>query len=411
LIVAIAEQAVGALPPILEEPLKVLFVDDDPLLREFAMVNLSSDHGQVSVAADGAEALAAIRLNPPDIVLLDLQMPKVDGFEVLRALRGDEATRRLPVIVITGRDDVHSIDRAYSEGATSFILKPINWRLLVYQIRYVNRAGQTELSLVEHIGEVERKKYELEVTSAELATALRGAAAASDAKSQFLAMMSHELRTPLNAIIGFSEVLETQALASEGAAHVEYTRAIRDSGTHLLSLINDALEFSRGSAGKTVLCEDEFAPAEVINEAMRNVEQQAKAANVCLLTVPAPDVARLRGDRRRVRQVLINLLANAVKFTLPGGRVTVHTRHDANGLTIAVSDTGIGIAEADIPTALDHFGQVDSDLARQYDGAGLGLPIAKQLMESHGGSLEIMSAPEVGTTVTITFPAERAVTA
>jgi signal transduction histidine kinase len=410
LIMTVAEQAAEELSPVFEEPLKLLFVDDDPILCEFALVKLASDRGHISVAADGEEALAVIRQNPPDIVLLDLQMPKVDGFEVLKSIRTDEATRRLPVIVITARDDVHSIDRAFAEGATSFVVKPINWRLLTYQIRYVNRAGQTELSLAEHIGEVERRKRELEITSAELATALRGAAAASEAKSQFLATMSHELRTPLNAIIGFSEVLDTQTFGPLGSAcYLEYTRAIRDSGSHLLSLINDVLEFSRSSAGKLALCEEEFPPADVIDEAVRNVVPQAKAAKVDLSIDAALGGVRLRGDRRRVRQVLINLLANAVKFTRPGGLVTVHSRREADGLAIVVSDTGIGIVEEDIPKALEQFGQVECSLARKYDGAGLGLPLAKQLMELHDGVLRIESTVDVGTIVTVTFPAERVV--
>src|SRR5271163_1426401 len=410
-LVTVADQTMGEALAVLEEPLNLLFVDDDPLLGEFALVNLASDGCLVSTATDGEEALCAIRLNPPDIVILDLHMPKVDGFEVLKALRADEATRRLPVIVITGRDDVHSINRAFSEGAASFLVKPINWRLLSHQIRYVNRAAQNELALVDHISEVERRKRELEVTSAELAVALRDAAAASEAKSQFLATMSHELRTPLNAIIGFSEVLDTQTFGPMGdTRYLEYAHAIRGSGTHLLSLINDVLEFSRASAGKLVLCEEEFAPEEVLDEALQNVVQQAKAGNVCLANDATFDDARLRGDRRRVRQVLINLLANAVKFTEDGGRVTIQANRHTNGLAIAVSDTGIGIAEEDIPKALECFGQVDGLLARKYDGAGLGLPLAKQLMELHGGLLTIKSTVDVGTIVTVTFPAERVVT-
>jgi signal transduction histidine kinase len=408
----VVEQAVVELSPDLEEPLKVLFVDDDPILREFAVVKLASDRVHISVAADGEEALAAIRHTQPDIVLLDLHMPKADGFEVLKALRAGEATQRLPVIVITGRDDENSIDRAFSEGATSFLVKPINWRLLNYQIRFVNRAGQTELSLVEHVDEVERNKRELEVTSMELAAALRGAAAASEAKSQFLATMSHELRTPLNAIIGFSEVLDAEAFGPLGnARYLEYARAIRDSGTHLSSLVNDVLEFSRGSAGKLVLSEDVFAPADVIDEALRNVVPQANAAQIDLSTDAALEGVCLRGDRRRVCQTLINLLANAVKFTLPSGQVTVYAQRDADGLAIAVSDTGIGIAEENIPKVLEHFGQVEGHLTRKYDGAGLGLPLAKQLMELHGGRLKIESAVNVGTIVTVIFPAERVVTA
>ena len=122
----------------------ILFVDDDPIMREFAQVHLSTDKAQVRLAADGVEALESLAAHVPDVILLDLEMPRVDGFEVLARLRAEPATRDLPVIVVTGRDDVAAIDRAFEAGATSFLVKPINWRLLSYQIRYVTRAGQAE---------------------------------------------------------------------------------------------------------------------------------------------------------------------------------------------------------------------------------------------------------------------------
>jgi signal transduction histidine kinase len=405
-----AEPMAGEFSNIVNEPLKLLFVDDDPILREFALANLASPRGSVAVAADGAEALAAIARDRPDLVLLDLKMPKVDGFEVLHALRADETTRRLPVIVITGRDDDIAIDRAFSEGATSFLVKPINWQILAYQIGFVDRARRTELDLVDRIDEIKRRERELEATSAELRAALRAAAAASEAKSEFLAAMSHELRTPLNAIIGFSQVLDAETFGPLGnARYREYARDILNSGSHLLSLVNDVLEYSRGDVAKPVLEEEEFAPAEVIEEALRLVSRQAMAGNVTLSAASPATAARLRGDRRRIRQVLINLLSNAVKFTPAGGNVAVTVEGTAAGLAIIVSDTGIGIAEKDLAKALEPFGQVDSRIARKYEGVGLGLPLSKQIVELHGGRLDIASRVDVGTTVTVTFPERRVV--
>jgi signal transduction histidine kinase len=407
-----ARRKAGEFFYVVEEPLKLLFVDDDPILREFALVHLASDRGHISVAADGDEALAAIASEVPDLVLLDLQMPRVDGFTVLQALRASEATARLPVIVITARDDVLSIDRAFSEGATSFLVKPINWRQLAYQIRYVDRARRTELSLVDHVVEVERRGRELEATSAELSIALSKAAAASEAKSQFLAAMSHELRTPLNAVIGFSQILQAEAFGSLGnPRYREYARDILSSGTHLLALVEDVLEFSRGSLGELTVEDTDFQIADVINEALRIVFPQARTANVAISCGAVCDAASVRADRRRMRQVLINLLSNAIKFTSAGGEVTVRTRQCAEGLTILVSDTGIGIAKDDIAKVLEPFGRVDNSFAREHDGVGLGLPLAKQFMELHGGSLVVVSAVGTGTTVVATLPRARILTA
>jgi DNA-binding response OmpR family regulator len=134
---------------VLRESVRILFVDDDPILREFAVVNLATEHAQVDTAGDGAEALRAIEANAPDIMLLDLEMPNVDGFEVLRRLRADPRWRDLPVIVVTGREDVEAVDRAYGAGATSFVVKPLNWRLLSHQLRYVHRTAVNERAMAE----------------------------------------------------------------------------------------------------------------------------------------------------------------------------------------------------------------------------------------------------------------------
>jgi signal transduction histidine kinase len=393
---------------VLDEPLHLLFVDDDPILCEFAQVHLASEKGRVSVAADGEQALTHIREQGCDLVLLDLEMPRLDGFQVLDALRADEATKRLPVIVITGREDVVAIDRAFAMGASSFIVKPINWRLLNYQIRFVDRAHRAERQLLDRVREVELTKRELERTSSELIEASRGAQKASEAKSQFLAAISHELRTPLNAIIGFAEMLTAQALGPIGnERYRRYAQDIRDSGAHLLAMINDILELSRMDADRATLHDEEFSPADVIAEALRMVEPQAEAAGLSLSTGIAPNLPRLNADRRLVRQVLVNLLANAVRFTPAGGTVSVHAFSRGAELCLEVRDTGIGIAPEDIPRALERFSQVDGRLSRKYDGAGLGLPMAKQFMELHGGTLELASTPGAGTQVLIAFPPSR----
>jgi signal transduction histidine kinase len=393
---------------VLDEPLHLLFVDDDPILCEFAQVHLASEKGRVSVAADGEQALTHIREQGCDLVLLDLEMPRLDGFQVLDALRADEATKRLPVIVITGREDVVAIDRAFARGASSFIVKPINWRLLNYQIRFVDRAHRAERQLLDRVREVELTKRELERTSSELIEASRGAQKASEAKSQFLAAISHELRTPLNAIIGFAEMLTAQALGPIGnERYRRYAQDIRDSGAHLLAMINDILELSRMDADRATLHDEEFSPADVIAEALRMVEPQAEAAGLSLSTGIAPNLPRLNADRRLVRQVLVNLLANAVRFTPAGGTVSVHAFSRGAELCLEVRDTGIGIAPEDIPRALERFSQVDGRLSRKYDGAGLGLPMAKQFMELHGGTLELASTPGAGTQVLIAFPPSR----
>ncbi len=243
----------------------------------------------------------------------------------------------------------------------------------------------------------------------DLEEAHRNAEQANTAKSQFLASMSHELRTPLNAILGFSEIIRDQSLGAIGIPkYREYAEDIHQSGRHLLNVVNDVLDMAKIEAGKIELQDHRIAVAESIHSSIKFVETHATAANIALETRVPPGLPLLRADEVKLRQVLLNLLSNAVKFTPGGGRVRVEAAADRRtGLTIAVSDTGIGIAPADIPRVLQPFGQAESGFARKYNGTGLGLPLARSIVELHGGELTLDSAVGVGTTVRLRLPADR----
>jgi signal transduction histidine kinase len=222
--------------------------------------------------------------------------------------------------------------------------------------------------------------------------------------------MSHELRTPLNAVLGFSEAIQHEIFGPLGSSrYKEYLGNIHNSGSHLLSLINDILDIARYDAGRGELQEDTFDPLKQIADTIKMMTAQAAKAKVALLGDIEPDVPCLKGDQRRMRQVLLNLLSNALKFTPSGGKVTVRAFRSERGFVLQVIDTGIGIAHSDFHKALEPFGQVDSSLARKYDGIGLGLPLTRQMVELHGGSLDLDSLVGRGTTVTITLPAWRLV--
>jgi PAS domain S-box-containing protein len=234
---------------------------------------------------------------------------------------------------------------------------------------------------------------------------------ANRAKTTFLANMSHELRTPLNAIIGFAELIAMQVGGPIGSErYLGYARDIGASGEHLLKIINDVLDLTRIEAGGMELHEEPIRCADLFESSLRFIRDQAARAGLAIAVDCAADLPRLCGDQRKLRQVLINLLSNAVKFTQRGGRVRVAAaRASGGGLLLLVSDTGIGMATADVARALTPFKLVDSSLARKHQGAGLGLPLAKNLVELHGGTLEVASALGQGTVVTCSFPAVRTI--
>ena len=250
------------------------------------------------------------------------------------------------------------------------------------------------------------ESYQAEV---DLRAAKEEAEVASRAKSDFLAGVSHELRTPLNAIIGFSEVMQNEMFGPMGDSHYhEYAADIHESGHHLLSLINDILDLSKIEAGKFELHEETVTVTDTIEAALRLVGQRAEKAGVELVRAVAPRLPRLYADGRALKQVLLNLLTNAIKFTPQGGRVTIGADLAPGGdLALTVVDTGVGMSAEDMEQALTPFGQAESDIAREQEGTGLGLPLTKHLVELHGGSLTIESAPGAGTTIRATFPAAR----
>ena len=233
---------------------------------------------------------------------------------------------------------------------------------------------------------------------------------AGRAKSAFLANTSHELRTPLNAVLGFSEVLRDGHLGPLPPKQAEYAAGIHQAGTHLLTLINDLLDMARIDARQMQLREAEFDLSIIVAEGIALTGQHATARGVTIEPRLQKDFPLLRGDPQRLRQIVLNLLSNAAKFTESGGRVWIETSILPDGSArLAVGDTGIGMAEHEIAIALTPFRQVDSSMARQHEGTGLGLPIVKALVELHSGELTIDSIPGEGTLVTVLLPADRVV--
>ena len=275
---------------------------------------------------------------------------------------------------------------------------------------------KSEIQLRDHVNQLEFAKDRLEDQGARLAELADNlseqktrAEEASRAKSRFVANMSHELRTPLNAIIGFSDLIESEALGPLGnSRYRSYAGDIRNSGQHLLSLINDILDFSKADADRLSLHEESVDLEELLEGSVRMLLPRAAHENVKLVLEPPPSGLRLRADAKRLKQIVLNLVSNAIKYTPAGGKVNLGAGIEGDGaLAMTVRDTGVGISEADQRKVLEAFVQVDNAPNRAHEGTGLGLPLTKRLVELHGGSLTLESRLGKGTTVRVVLPPDR----
>ncbi|MGC2415117.1 MAG: hybrid sensor histidine kinase/response regulator [Stellaceae bacterium] len=373
---------------------RILVVEDDPVVRSLTRATLENDNFEVIEAVDGVEGCQLYQEHRPDLLLVDVVMPRMDGYQLCRELRSRPSSAYVPIVVATSLDDVPSIARAYDAGATDFIPKPLNWLVLNHRVRYILRAS--------------RAFEELRRNQERLTAAKEAAEAASRAKSEFLANMSHELRTPLNAIIGFSGMMSDHMFGPLNEKYAEYAAVIGDSGRHLLAIINDILDLARADANRLVVAEEEVQISRVVALSTRIVQELAAKAEVDFVTEAEDFLPNVFGDPAKLTQILVNLLSNAIKFTPTGGSVCLRIgRGPRGGVTFRVADTGIGMSAEQIPIALSPFGQVDSGLNRKYDGVGLGLPLTKRLIELHEGTIEIVSEPGRGTTVDFHLPEAR----
>jgi len=372
----------------------ILIVDDDLVVRSLMRAALEDGGFIVVEASDGLEALRLCAERRPDLVVTDVVMPGMDGFELCRELRRHEEWAYVPLLMTTSLDDETSITRAYEAGATDFIAKPIQWMILNHRVRYMLRASRAAADLREN--------------QERLVVSMNAAEAASKAKTQFLANMSHELRTPLNAIIGFSQIMHRRIYGPLADKYADYARIIADSGLHLLAIINDILDITKAETDRLVLAEEEVEIAGIVSLSTRIIQEMAELSGIDYRVEMRDDLPAIYADAAKLRQILINLLSNAVKFTPSGGRVRLTVgRESEGGLAFRVEDTGIGIAPDKIPLVLTPFGQLDSHLTRKHGGVGLGLPLTKRLIELHGGTMEIASTLGAGTTVTARFPEAR----
>ncbi len=370
-----------------------LIVDDDVVLRPLLGEVLQQAGFMVEEAAEGEQALAAFVRAQPDIILLDVMLPTMDGFTLcatIRALPGGEHT---PVLMVTGLGDTESIRRAYEVGATDFIAKPLNWEILSHRVRYMLRASRAMEDLRKKEAENRVLLMEAKRAAEELLRAKEEAEAADRAKTEFLATMSHELRTPLNAIWGYTQLFLNDALGALTSDQIEALQRVDKNARELLDLISAVLDVSRLEAGRLPVEIREVRVAELLKEVEAETQEVREQTSVVFLWKVEGGLPPLRTDPGKLKVVIKNLIGNAAKFTEKGS-ITVNAHRCGSGIEIDVIDSGVGIPADELPIIFEPFRQLESAKTRRFGGTGLGLHIVKRLLELLSGRISVES--EVG---------------
>lgn len=354
----------------------ILIVDDTPVNLTVLSTMLSDNGYRVRPAISGELALKAARKSLPDLILLDIRMPGMDGIAVCKALKADKLTCDIPVIFISALDDIADKVSAFQVGGVDYITKPFHFEEVLARV-------QSQLTLL-----YQRQQI----------------IALSALKDQLLRMAAHDLKNPLQVIIGYADfLLNNIDLNSDPDKIQEYITRIAKSASHMQSLITDLLDLTHIEDGLQLATEalslDSFLH-EQISEFTLLAEQKRIALHY---TRPADDLVVL-ADPHRLAQVVNNLVANAMKYTLEGGTVTITAARQDNRCAIQVADTGLGIPAEDLPHIFDRFYRGRSKAHQAVEGTGLGLSIAKAIVDQHGGQLSVESTPGQGSTFSVILP-------
>ena len=387
-----------------EHRARILIVDDEVKNRKLLEIMLAPEGFVFLNAVSGEEALAIVAVQSPDLILLDVMMPDMDGYEVAARIKANIGSKNIPIIMLTALDDRNARMLGLNAGAEDFLTKPVDRAELCVRVRNLLRLKTYSDKLNAALAAIESSHEQLAAALVEAGEARRMAEHANNAKTQFLRAMSHELRTPLNAISGYTEILEMGIRGVVNPDQAKDLGRIKRAASYLLRLINDILTIARLEGARPL-----NLIALPVNPVLSEVDSlcalQAKARGLTLSVKPGADKILVAADAERFQQILLNLITNAIKFTGKGGTVEVCCDGYDDVVRIRVKDTGVGVRALDIDRVFEPFVQIDRHLTTDtQQGVGLGLSISRELARAMHGDLTLKSTEGIGSTFTLTLP-------
>jgi len=386
----------------------ILVVDDIAANRNLLGATLEPKGYEVLLASNGVSALKVATRAHPNLILMDVNMPEMDGYEACRQLKAMPGLAEIPIIFITANDDPESLVKGFQAGGVDYITKPFKEQEVLMRVETHLKIHMLTRALEGSNQALAAKNSELQSEVQRRKQAEEKANEANEAKSRFLSFISHEMRSPLNAIIGFSDVLADTLTGEALAESREDATRIRSASGHLLGLINNLLDLSQIEAGKMPLNLDEFELGPLMMELGKDVEPLVRRNGNQLTVQSNGEIGTVRADATKLKQVLINLISNAGKFTR-NGEIDISLRNLAESevkrFQIAVADTGIGMTGDQMQRLFQPYQQATDSTSRHYGGTGLGLAISRQFCRLMGGDLSVTSELGKGSIFTVTLPA------